>query len=238
MLIASDVRSEIFSDPNSPLTQPGLWLDYLLTFIWIVGITAAFSILDHMDGLCAGVAAVAAAWFAIFAISHGQVFVATLAAVLLGASIGFLGWNFNPARIFLGDAGAMFLGFMMAAVGLKLRFLELPHQTSWMIPVVILGLPIFDTTLVTISRLRRGLVPFSSPGKDHLAHRLTILGLSHRAAALAVYASGAVLGFAALVISWLPVLRAYVVFATVAAAAFVLIAALERVPFERQSSHA
>lgn len=237
ILMASDVHSQVFSPPGTPLSDPRIWADFALTFVWVVGITAAFSILDHLDGLCAGVAAVASAFFLYFAIVHGQVFVGTLAAVLLGASIGFLGWNFNPATIFLGDAGAMFLGFMMAAVGLKLRFPELPHATSWMIPVLVLGVPIFDTTLVTISRLRRGLVPFASPGKDHFAHRLVSLGLTHRAAALSIYGFGALAGLAAIAISWLPVAAAYALFAFIALITLAFIAFLERTPYERTARH-
>ena len=183
-------------------------------------------------------AAVAALFFLYFAVAHGQVFVGTLAAVLLGAAVGFLAWNFNPATIFLGDAGAMFFGFMMAALGLKLRFPELPHATSWMIPVLVLGIPIFDTTLVTLSRLRRGLVPFSSPGKDHFAHRLVSLGLSHRGAAVSIYGFGILLGLLALVISWLPVARAYALFVMAGAAAIALIVLLERAPYDRSASHA
>src|ERR1700686_393677 len=89
-------------------------LDAILTVVWVVGIPASFSILDHMDGLCAGIAAVAPVSFAIIAYLNGQTFVATLAAAILGAATGFLRWNFKPAKIFMGDGGAMFLGFLMA----------------------------------------------------------------------------------------------------------------------------
>ena len=118
-----------------------------------------------MDGLASGVTAIASLFFTILAIREGQVLVATLGAALLGGSLGFLIWNFNPAKIFMGDGGAMFLGFMVATLGLKLRLQNVPETISWMIPVLLLIVPIFDTTLVSISRARRGLIPFASPGK-------------------------------------------------------------------------
>ena len=99
----------------------------------------------------------------------------TLGAATLGAALGFLRWNFNPAKIFMGDGGAMFLGFLMATLGLKIRPDGALFPLTWLVPVLILGVPIFDTTLVSISRARRGLLPFTSPGKDHTAHRLSNL---------------------------------------------------------------
>ncbi len=202
ILLASGVRAQVFSTILGG--QAGRVADAALTILWVVGITAAFSIFDHMDGLCAGVAAMASLFFTIFATLSGQVLVSTLAAAVLGAAVGFLRWNFNPAKIFMGDGGAMFLGFLMATLALKLRPSEPPQANSWLIPVLILGVPIFDTTLVSISRLRRGLLPFTSPGKDHTAHRLANLGLGQRRAVLALYALGAVFGLVALVVKHLP----------------------------------
>lgn len=239
ILIASGIRVTVLdafftSSSSSPSLSPQLLSSSVLTVLWVVGITAAFSILDHMDGLCAGVAAAASAFFLLFAGLSGQVLVGTLAAAIFGASLGFLRWNFNPAKIFMGDGGAMFLGFMMATLGLKLRFPELPQTTSWLIPVLILGVPIFDTTLITISRTRRGLLPFSSPGKDHTAHRLANLGLGHRGAVLVLYAVGGLFGLLALLVSRLSVWQAYALTGIVVLAAFLAIITLERVPYERQ----
>ncbi|MGA7554136.1 MAG: MraY family glycosyltransferase, partial [Candidatus Acidiferrales bacterium] len=148
-LIASGIRAQLFSQFVPGIA--GLALDWCLTVVWVVGITAAFSILDHMDGLCAGIAAVAAGFFTISAAMSGQTLVRTLGAATLGAALGFLRWNFNPAKIFMGDGGAMFLGFLMATLGLKIRpdGTQFPH--TWLVPVLILGVPIFDTTLVSIS---------------------------------------------------------------------------------------
>ena len=232
ILLASGVRAQVFSTILGG--QAGRLADAALTILWVVGITAAFSIFDHMDGLCAGVAAMAALFFTIFATLSGQVLVSTLAAAVLGAAVGFLRWNFNPAKIFMGDGGAMFLGFLMATLALKLRPSEPPQANSWLIPVLILGVPIFDTTLVSISRSRRGLLPFASPGKDHTAHRLANLGLGQRRAVLALYALGAVFGLVALVVKHLPARQSYALAGVMAAAMLVAVALLESAPFDRQ----
>jgi UDP-GlcNAc:undecaprenyl-phosphate GlcNAc-1-phosphate transferase len=232
VLITSGIHATVFESlsPSSLL----LVADLVLTLLWVVGINGAFNILDHMDGLCAGTAALASGFFLLFAVVGGQVLVGTLAAAILGASLGFLRWNFSPAKIFMGDGGAIFLGFMLATLGLKVRFPHLPHATSWMIPVLILGVPIFDTTLVTISRARRGLLPFASPGKDHTAHRLTNLGLGQRRAVLLLYVLGGLFGLLALLVSRIPVGWSYALAATVVAVGLLSIVALEAAPYEDQ----
>jgi len=191
---------------------PWAWLNWIVTILWVAGITNALNLLDNMDGLSGGVAAVASGFFLLLAALSGQYLVAALAAALLGACLGFLRYNFNPASIFMGDAGALFLGFMLAALGIKLRF-PTPtfpgnaHLITWMIPVLVLGVAVFDTTLVVISRLRRGLNPLTNPGKDHLSHRLVRLGLTHREAVLSIYVIAFGLGMAAVLVSTV-VLRA------------------------------
>jgi UDP-GlcNAc:undecaprenyl-phosphate GlcNAc-1-phosphate transferase len=235
-LIVGEVRFDFFELLLGSVAPPTLLLiaDYLLTFVWVVGITAAFSILDHMDGLCAGVAAIASLFFLVFATLSNQVLVGPLAGAMLGAAVGFLIWNFKPARIFMGDGGAMFLGFMMAVLGIKLRFPDMSLTTSWMIPVLLLGVPIFDTTLITISRSRRGMLPFSSPGKDHTAHRLVSLGLGYRTAVLGMYAAGLLAGLLSLAVFALASWLAAVLGLAVLVVGAVGIALLERAPYERQ----
>src|ERR1700692_1487848 len=201
ILLASGIRAQVFS--NIWPGTPGVWADTALTLVWVVGITASFSILDHMDGLCAGVAAMASLFLAIFALENGQLLVSTMAAPVLGAAAGFLRWNFKPAKIFMGDVGAMFLGFLMATLALKLRLDHSSSLATWLAPVLILGATIFDTTLVTISRSRRGLLPFATPGKDHSAHRLANLGLGQRGAVLSMYIVGALCGGAAILVTYL-----------------------------------
>ena len=210
-------------------------LDAVLSVVWVVGITASFSILDHMDGLCAGIAAMASIFFAMLAYLNGQTLVSVLAAAVLGAAAGFLRWNFKPAKIFMGDGGAMFLGFLMATLGLKLRLEHSNHFASWLAPVLVLGATIFDTTLVTISRSRRGLLPFATPGKDHAAHRLANLKLGQRSAVLVMYLIGAISGSLAILASYLPTTRTILLAVAVIVATLIGVALLERAPYEKQA---
>jgi UDP-GlcNAc:undecaprenyl-phosphate/decaprenyl-phosphate GlcNAc-1-phosphate transferase len=209
-------------------------VDIGVTLFWVVGITAAFSILDHMDGLVSGVAAIASFFFALLAIRNGQVLVATLGAAVFGASLGFLRWNFKPAKIFMGDGGAMFLGFMLATLGLKLRLAQLPDAIAWMIPVLVLAVPVFDTTLVSVSRSRRRLLPFASPGKDHTAHRLANFHLGQRGAVLLMYGVGVLFGALALLLSCYPVQLPFAFAIGLGLIAIIAVLICECLPYERQ----
>jgi UDP-GlcNAc:undecaprenyl-phosphate GlcNAc-1-phosphate transferase len=233
ILLISGIHAQVFEIFIAG--RMGYVLDALLTVFFVVGVTASFSILDHMDGLCAGIAATASIFFAFLAYLNGQTLVTTLAAAVLGAATGFLRWNFKPAKIFMGDGGAMFLGFLMATLALKLRLEQANHVASWLAPLLILGVTIFDTTLVTISRSRRGLLPFATPGKDHAAHRLSNLGLGHRGAVLCMYFLGLLAGGAAILVSYLSVLNALVVAALASVSVFIGVFLLERAPYERQN---
>jgi UDP-GlcNAc:undecaprenyl-phosphate/decaprenyl-phosphate GlcNAc-1-phosphate transferase len=236
ILLISGIHAQVFSLLFHG--SMGYWLDAALTIVWVVGITASFSILDHMDGLCAGVAAMAAVFFATLAYLNGQTLVTTLAASVLGAAAGFLRWNFKPAKIFMGDGGAMFLGFLMATLSLKLRLDHASSLATWLAPVLILGATIFDTTLVTISRSRRGLLPFTTPGKDHSAHRLANLGLGQRGAVLTIYLVGAISGAAAIFVAYLSNRAAALVGLGVVLAMLLAVAWLERAPYEKQAPKA
>ncbi|MGB7437601.1 MAG: MraY family glycosyltransferase [Candidatus Acidiferrum sp.] len=236
ILLATGVRANVFETLVGGVR--GYWLDAALTVLWVVGITASFSILDHMDGLCAGVAAMASIFFAMLAYLNGQTVVTTLAAATLGAAAGFLRWNFKPAKIFMGDGGAMFLGFLMATLALKMRFQHAASLSGWLAPVLILSATIFDTTLVTISRSRRGLLPFASPGKDHSAHRLANLGLGQRGAVLAMYLAGAACGGAGVLAAYLSNVAAAILGAIVVLGMLLAIVGLERAPYERQARKA
>ncbi len=184
----SGVRVQMFANPI---------MDGSLTVFWVVGITNAMNFLDNMDGLSAGVSAVVSAFFLVLSVQNGQFLVAALSAALLGACIGFLFWNLNPANVFMGDSGSMFLGFMLACVAIKLRFVAQSINVSWMVPLIVMGLPVFDTTLVCISRLRRGKNPLTTPGKDHTSHRLAAHGFSKREAVLILYIVCGALGVVA-----------------------------------------
>lgn len=161
-------------------------LDLLLTIVWVVAITNALNLLDNMDGLAAGVAVIASTTYFVIAASEGDYLVGSLAAALAGASLGFLRHNYPPARIFLGDAGSLMLGFLLSALALKLDLVGETGLTRLVIPALILGVPIFDTLLVIIARVRDGR-PIFVGGTDHSSHRLTELGLSGRSVALATY---------------------------------------------------
>jgi UDP-GlcNAc:undecaprenyl-phosphate GlcNAc-1-phosphate transferase len=205
-------------------------LNLAVTVLWVVGISSALNLLDNMDGLSGGVGAIAAAFFLLLAAMSGQYLVGSLAAALLGACVGFLYHNFNPASIFMGDGGSLFLGFVLAAVGIKLRFPSNVPQVTWMIPVLVLGLPIFDTTLVVVSRLRRGLNPLTHPGKDHASHRLVAIGWSQREAVLGLYLICCTLGVLAMFLTQAGLVGAYVVGGAVALAGAYAVWRLETGP--------
>lgn len=215
----------------------GVALDAMLTIVWVTGTIAAFSILDHMDGLCAGIATVAAAFFAICSAITGQFLVCSLSAAALGAALGFLLWNFNPAKIFMGDGGAMLLGFLMAALSLKVRAPASLGLSAVFVPILILAVPVLDTALVSISRTRRGLLPFASPGKDHAAHRLSNLGLGTRGAVLLLYSVGIAGGTLAVLLLRSTVHPSVFLPAVGITAVVAAIFLLEKVPYETQSRH-
>lgn len=177
-------------------------LDVALTMFWIIGIINAMNFQDNMDGLAAGITAIASIFFFVMAVQQELTLVGSLAAALAGASVGFLIYNFNPASTFMGDTGSMVLGFLLAVLAIKLDF-NVPTNrqvVTWMVPVVVLGLPIFDMTLVVFTRLRERRSPMQG-GKDHTSHRLVSLGLSQRGAVLVLYAVCASLGFFAVELS-------------------------------------
>ncbi len=191
------------------------WLNYAATFIWLAAICNAVNFLDNMDGLCAGISAVAAAFILLLAAVEHQVLVAALAAAILGACVGFLRHNFPPARIFMGDAGSLFLGFLLAVLALQLRFPANSNFVTWMVPLFVLGLPLFDLTLVIISRLHRGVSP-NTPGRDHTSHRLLGAGFTQRETVLILYLLGGALGLGGVFITQATVPEGYFMGATVA----------------------
>lgn len=184
-------------------------VNYAITALWLIGITNAINFLDNMDGLSAGISGVAAAFMLLLGLENNQFLVAGLSAAVLGACLGFLRYNFPPAKIFMGDVGALFLGFTLAILGLQLRFPANMPTVTWMVPVFILAVPIFDTTLAVISRLRRGLSP-NTAGKDHISHRLVRLGFSQRETVLILYLLTGATGMIALFITQANLTQAYV----------------------------
>lgn len=222
LLIATEVRVEMF---------PTLAMNIAVTTVWMAGITNAMNLLDNMDGLSGGIAAIAAAHFAMMCAFSGQYLVGALSVAVMAACIGFLIYNWNPATIFMGDSGSLFLGFTLGAIGIKLRFPQNVNFVTWMIPVLVLGVPIFDTTLVTLSRLRRGLNPLTTPGKDHTSHRLTHPGLNRREAVLILYIASFILGMVALFVIQASILESYSIGTAVLIAGLYALWQMEHRPF-------
>lgn len=181
------------------------WTSYapvndLITIFWLVGITNAVNLLDNMDGLAGGVSLIACAFLAVSFLLNGQTSEAALPLILAGSIAGFLWFNFNPASIFMGDCGSMFLGFVLsgaALLGDSIRTRNLVSVLS--APVLILMIPIFDTTVVTLARKLSGR-PVSQGGRDHTSHRLVALGMSERRAVLMLYLFAAISGALALAV--------------------------------------
>ena len=174
--------------------------DVVITVLWVVGITNALNLLDNMDGLSAGAAAIGAVSFFVLALLNGQFLVAALAAAVAGCAVGFLRHNFHPAKIYMGDAGSLFLGFLLAFLGLRLRLPNAPQSVAMFVPVLVLGVALFDTTLVTIARLRhrRGVM---QGGRDHTSHRLVWIGLPVPVSVGLIYATAVALGWLSIIVS-------------------------------------
>lgn len=183
------------------------WLSIILTILWIVGVTNAINLIDGLDGLAAGVSGIAIATTMVLAFMMGNVMVILLCAALLGSVIGFLFFNFHPAKIFMGDSGALFLGFSLAV--LSILGFKTATLASFIVPIMILGVPISDTVFAIIRRIVNK-KPISSADKNHLHHRLQELGLSHRNTVLVIYGISCIFGVCAIVLSqselWLTII--------------------------------
>ena len=174
------------------------YLSIPLTILWIVGITNAINLIDGLDGLAAGVSSIAMITISGMAFLKGDLFVFALCLILLGSTLGFLVYNFFPAKIFMGDTGALFLGYMIAVLSL-LGFKNVT-MVSLVIPVIILGVPISDTFFAIIRRFVNK-TPISAPDKSHLHHCLLRNGYSHRQTVLLIYAMAAMCGLTAFIFS-------------------------------------
>ncbi len=195
------------------------WIDVVVTMFWVIGVTNALNLLDNMDGAASGTAAIAGLGFAAIAAANGQFLITALALALAGACAGFLVWNHHPARIYMGDSGSLFIGFMLAAIGVRINLVHLPQLNALAIPVMVLALPILDTSLVVTSRIRRGLSPFVG-GLDHLAHRLRRTGLGVRGTVRTIWVGAAFASGSAFAVSRLGAVAGAVLIA-VCAVAFV-----------------
>ena len=186
-------------------------LGIALTLFWLVGITNAFNLVDSMDGLAVGLAANAGAFFLLVTVDANQPDLTYLSAVILGSCVGMFYFNSVPAKTFLGDSGSQYLGFILAALALAYTPPGLPQPSSWFVPILLLSVPIFDTTYVVLSRLRRGL-PIYKAGQDHIYHRLIGLGMSPNQAVTTMHVSAFITSCLAFIALPLPPLWANAVF--------------------------
>ena len=175
-------------------------LDAAITVLWIVGICNSINFFDNLDGGAAGTVAITAISLTYLSITGDQYFIAALSIVVAGSTLGFLIWNRAPARIYMGDAGALFLGLLIATLTIRFKPSADNSVTSFTIPVLLLAVPILDTTVAVFSRLRRKVSPFQG-GKDHLSHRLVRYGLSRKVSAITLWLLSALYGLFAVLIS-------------------------------------
>lgn len=198
VVVYFDVRIDVITDPFGDY----LYLEYLAapaTVFWIVGLTNTVNLIDGLDGLAAGVSTIASVTIMLVALQEDVMIVALFTAALAGAALGFLRYNFNPAKIFMGDTGSMFLGFILAGISV-IGAVKCTATIALIVPILALGLPIMDTTFAIIRRYRGG-VPIFKPDKGHLHHRLLDLGFSQRQAVLLMYVISALLGLSAVALN-------------------------------------
>ncbi|MFE8701705.1 glycosyltransferase family 4 protein [Cytobacillus sp. FJAT-54145] len=198
LIVASGLTVDVLTIPYIGDFELGMW-SYPITIFWIVAITNAINLIDGLDGLSAGISAIGIATIAILAGLNGKMLIFTISLILLGSIIGFLFHNFHPAKIFMGDTGALFLGYSISILSL-LGLYKSVTLFSFLVPVIILGVPVFDTTFAIIRRIVNKR-PISAPDKFHLHHRLLALGFSHRNTVLVIYAFGLLFSVAAVLLS-------------------------------------
>lgn len=190
------VKITFISNPLGGMILFPEWMSFFLTVGWLVAITNTINLIDGLDGLAAGVSTIAGITLFIMALERGQGLSALVAIALVGATMGFLRYNFNPAKIFMGDCGSLFLGFMLGALSIT-GAMKVAATVAVFLPILILGIPIFDTTFAIVRRFLAG-KPIFQADKGHLHHRLLRIGLSQRRAVLLIYGFSAFLGGVAL----------------------------------------
>jgi UDP-GlcNAc:undecaprenyl-phosphate GlcNAc-1-phosphate transferase len=198
VIVGSGLTIDLVTIPYVGNFELGLW-SYPITVFWIVAITNAINLIDGLDGLSAGVSAIGIATIAVLAFLGGKMLIFMISIILLGSILGFLFYNFHPAKIFMGDTGALFLGYSISILSL-LGLYKSVTLFSFLVPVIILGVPVFDTTFAIIRRIVNKR-PISSPDKSHLHHRLLDLGLSHRKTVLYIYGFGLLFSISAVLVS-------------------------------------
>lgn len=226
VLIRSGIRIEIAALPD--------WLDLLLTVVWMVGIINAINIIDVMDGLAGGVGLIACWWLFVVAAVNHDALVAVMAAALAGSLLGFLRYNFYPAKIYLGDAGSLFLGLMLGALAMIGKYTAV-HPVSVLAPVLILGVPVFDTLFVMYIRWLRG-IPVFLGSSDHFALRLRHWRLSVPQVVILSYGAALILGSIAVAMMFVVMQMALMIVCTTAAVTIVVAVLLQRIDMSRPST--
>jgi UDP-GlcNAc:undecaprenyl-phosphate GlcNAc-1-phosphate transferase len=213
---------------------PAKWI---LTAIWIVGITNAFNLLDNMDGLCSGVAIIASTILMVLCLQSGELFVTAFIILLIGSLSGFWIYNFKPAKIFLGDSGSLLIGYFLSIITILPTFYdghkENAHVLSIFMPIIILAIPIFDTMSVMLIRFKNK-KPFFQGDKNHFSHRLVSLGLSQQQAVLMIYLVCLSTGISTLLLLKLDVFGSSILFVQVIFI-FLIIAILENAGRKKRS---
>lgn len=212
VVIPFGVRIEWLTNPMSGMVYLGR-LGIPLTIVWFVAVINTVNLSDGLDGLAAGISSIAAATLFLIAWKAGQGQVLILTAALAGGALGFLRYNFSPAKIFMGDSGSMFLGFVLAAVAVQ-GAMKSAATIALAVPILALGVPVFDTSFAIIRRFLNGR-PIYEADRDHLHHRLLQMGLNQRQAVLFIYTVSLYLGFAAYILSELDGAAAALVLAVV-----------------------
>ncbi len=205
-LVMSGVSIQILESHTFFVGGSGMlfvWLDRFLTIFWIVGVTNAFNLVDSMDGLAVGLSGWAFAFFMLATMDSGQQLLSVLSAILVGICLAIFLFNSNPAKMFLGDSGAQTLGFLLSVLAIYYNPIDSFQASSYLVPILLVGVPIFDTTLVTISRMRRR-TPFYKGNRDHTYHRLVALGLDPSRAVYTMHLAALVLDCMAFIAVSLP----------------------------------
>ena len=196
------------------ITLDGTFLDEVVMTIWIIGICNSINFFDNLDGGAAGTVAVSTIGIALIALGEGQELIAALSIVTAGSTIGFLMWNKSPAKIYMGDAGALFLGVVLSVLTIRLNPGIAPKWNSISLLPMLLAVPILDTCVAVFSRIYRGISPFTG-GKDHLSHRLMRKGLSKQGTAFALWgAQAAFVASALAVYQWTAAVGTPLIFVT------------------------
>ena len=198
-LMAIVVSIYLIKSDTVGITLKGTFLDEVVMTIWIIGICNSINFFDNLDGGAAGTVAVSTIGIALIALGEGQELIAALSIVTAGSTIGFLMWNRSPAKIYMGDAGALFLGVVVSVLTIRLNPGIAPQWNSISLLPMLLAVPILDTCVAVFSRLYRGISPFTG-GKDHLSHRLMRKGLSKQGTAFALWGAQAAFVTSALVV--------------------------------------